>query len=274
MGETTSTDDELVELWLSGRPVTTCRAYRRDVGSFRSFIGKPLGEVGFEELARFLANLGGAPATRARTLAAVKSLLGFAWRTGYLADNPGRLIRTPRIDDTLGQRLLDDEDVAAVVGETSPGRDRTLVQLLYRSGIRISEAVRLRWSDIGRTWIVVKGKGNKTRTVVLPGEFIAVVLGQRPAGARDSDPVFANKYGAALSTRYARAIVARASAEALGKTISPHWLRHAHASAALSRGCPLHVLRDSLGHASIATTSRYLHARPNQGSALYVPGGP
>lgn len=271
MSSTIRTDDELVRLWLAGRPPATWRAYAADVERFAVHVGKNTKRVGYADVVSFLASLAeAAPATRARRLAAVKSLFRFAYRTGYIADDPARLVRTPRVDDRLATRLLTDAEVTAVAAETQPGRDRTLVELLYRSGIRISEAVGLRWSDLGRCWIVVRGKGNKTRTVVMPKAVVDMLSKLRRPEARDEDPIFTNRRGGALSSRYARTIVNRASQEALGTPISPHALRHAHASIALSRGCPLHVVRASLGHANVSTTSRYLHARPTEGSALYV----
>jgi site-specific recombinase XerD len=271
VSEAIKTDDDLVRLWLAGRPATTRRAYAVDVGKFMEQVGTNIGRVSYQDVVAFLASMGGAaPTTRARRLSAVKSLFRFAYLAGYVRDDPARLVRTPRVDDALATRLLTDAEVAAVAAEASPGRDRTLVELLYHSGIRISEAVGLRWSDVGRSWIVVYGKGGRTRTVVLTAAVVDLLRELRPAGARDRDPVFVNRSGGAISTRYARAIVSRAGAEALGRSISPHWLRHAHASVAVSRGCPLHVIRDSLGHASVSTTNRYLHARPNEGSALYV----
>jgi len=141
---------------------------------------------------------------------------------------------------------------------------------LYLSGARIQEVVALRWRDLGRKWISVQGKGGKFRTILVPGELLGELRSLQPRNASDADPVFQGRAGQALSAGQARRIVRAAGMEALGRPVSCHWLRHSHACHAVEHGVPLHVLQASLGHASLSTTSLYLHARPNQGSSQYL----
>jgi integrase/recombinase XerD len=116
----------------------------------------------------------------------------------------------------------------------------------------------------------VLGKGGKTRTVLLPGsvwkELQALCWGKRPG-----EPVFRSQKGGPLSTSQALRIVKKAARRAgFSERVSPHWLRHAHASHALDRGAPIHLVQATLGHSSVATTGRYLHARPTDSSARYL----
>jgi len=119
--------------------------------------------------------------------------------------------------------------------------------------------------------ITVFGKGGKTRSILLPESMWIQLLALLPNGATGS--VFANpKTGRSLDASQVRRIVYAAAAKAGMKSrVSPHWMRHAHASHALDRQAPLHLVQATLGHSSIATTGRYLHARPSDSSALYLP---
>jgi integrase/recombinase XerD len=132
----------------------------------------------------------------------------------------------------------------------------------------------LRWRDVqartgGAVQVTVYGKGDATRVVLLPAALAVELEALRDAAGRDV-PVFAGRTGA-LTSGQAYRIVKAAGVRAGVPGLSPHWLRHAHASHALDGGATIHVVRDTLGHASLATTSRYLHARPGDSSALYLP---
>jgi len=124
--------------------------------------------------------------------------------------------------------------------------------------------------DLGRRWLSVEGKGSKPRTVLVPEGLIAELKRLRGLNEPDDAVVFKGREGRAISTGHARRLITTAGMESLGKPVSAHWLRHSHACHAVENGVPLHVLQMSLGHASLATTSVYLHARPNQGSSQYL----
>jgi hypothetical protein len=149
-----------------------------------------------------------------------------------------------------------------------------LLHLLYLAGVRVSELCGLRWrnlraqGDAGQ--VTVFGKGGRTRAIALPATVWAALAGLRgQAGAEE--PVFPSRSGRALDRGRVRTIV-RQAAEGVGVDahISPHWLRHAHASHALDHGAPVHLVQATLGHSSVATTSRYLHARPGDSSARFL----
>jgi integrase/recombinase XerD len=120
----------------------------------------------------------------------------------------------------------------------------------------------------------VYGKGDKTRVVVLPGELWSQLL-QLRSGAGEDEPVFAsrNRDRGGHMHRYSVDRIVKAAAKRAGiqGDVSPHWLRHAHASHALERGAKIHLVQATLGHSSVAVTSRYLHARPEESSGLYLP---
>jgi len=122
--------------------------------------------------------------------------------------------------------------------------------------------------------VSVWGKGEKERAVLLTEGTWRELLALRSADALPDDPVFRSRHGTPLSPTQAwRVVKAAAGRAGLEKApdFSPHWLRHAHASHALDRGAPISLVREGLGHASLATTSRYTHARPGDGSGRYLP---
>jgi integrase/recombinase XerD len=225
-------------------------------------------------------------------LLAVKSLLSFAHETGYLRYNVGAAVHSLPEPDELAQRILTPEEVWSLIDHAPAGRDRVLLEVLYTCGVRRAEAAGLRWCDLQPRpeagQVTVFGKGGKSRAVLVPAALWSDLLELR-GGASSDEPVFASRRRAlvgtesALKRRVARPldlsminlIVARAArAAGLGKKVSPHWMRHAHASQALDNGTPLHVLQATLGHSSLTTTSRYVHVRPDDSSSLYLPQRP
>jgi len=236
----------------------------------RLFANKPLSDLQCEDLMRFACGLTGTAATRARRIATVKSLFGFATRLGVRTENPALVLKCPKAEGCVHERILDEDEVAAVISEAAPGRDRCLIRTLYVAGLRASEVLGIKFSDLGRKWITVRGKGSRTRTVVVPEVLIAEMRLLRWRSDLDDAHVFKGRAGRRLTTRCLGKVVRRAAEEALGKPISAHWLRHSHATHALSRGAPIHLLQSSLGHRSLATTAAYLHVRPGQGSSQYL----
>lgn len=276
-GRRAETDAQVVAMWTHGKAATTARAYRREAARFADFAGVPLPAVTLGDVQAYAEHVqaaGLAPASQVRALAAVKSLLSFAHRIGYTPVNVGAAERLPTLKLTLAERIVPPETVAAIVaGETNP-RNRALLRVLYYGGLRVSEACGLCWRDVvprdgGAAQVTVHGKGAKTRAVLLPAHVAGDVLALRDGAAGDA-PVFAGR-GGALTTSQAWRIVKAAGTRAGAPGVSPHWLRHACASHALEAGATPALVRDTLGHASLATTSRYLHARPGDSAGLYLP---
>ncbi len=268
-------DAHLVALWLAQRPESTQRVYRAAVDAFLVALqGGTLRDLDAAQLISSAEGPQGDPATRARKVSTVKSLLTFAWRTGYTVHNVGRVLRCVKVPSKVHERILEEPEMKGLFEAASPGRDRAFLRLMYVSGARISELVKLRWVDLAQPGrMSVLGKGSKVRTLVVPQAVLNEVRALKPQGAELTAPVFTSKRrpGAPLGVRDAREIVYRARRAAQqDRRVSPHWLRHSHATHSLDHGCPIHRLQHSLGHANVSTTSVYLHVRPNEGSADFI----
>ncbi len=270
-------DEHLVALWLHGRSAATQRAYAADLSAFFAHVQRPLHAVTLGDMQAFQDSLKTlATATEARRLSAVKSLLSFGHRTGYLSVNVGAAIRLPKVKGTLAERILGIDDVLHMLALERQARNKALLRLLYLGGLRISEACGLRGRDLAARddagQVTVFGKGGKTRAVLLKASVWQDLAALRPA---DPDaPVFRSREGGgALDPSQVHRIVKSAAKRAeLSDAVSAHWLRHAHVSHALDRGAPVHLVQATVGHASLATTSRYAHARPSDSSSRYLPG--
>lgn len=274
-------DLELVKLWLYGRSVHTARAYAADAARFFRFVNKPLADVTLKDLHGFSDHLKATslrPGSRHRVIATIKSLFSYACRPGigYLKLNIAMGLKMPAGKDTLNERILDESEVRRLVAAETNPRNKIILQLLYNAGIRVSELTGLTWPDVtsrrgGAGQITVLGKGNKTRAVLLP-PFMWQALNSLRRGPRDAGPVFLSARGGKLDTSQVLRIVKAAAKKAqIDKAVSPHWLRHCHCSHALDGGSPIHLVQASVGHSSVATTSKYLHARPTESSSSFVP---
>ena len=273
-------DTQLLQLWLSLKTSPhTRRAYAADSTRFLAAVRKPLAQVTLSNLQAWAESLGQGslkPASQNRAITAVKSLLSFGHETGYLPFNVGVAIKVRPSRDGLAQRILEESQIAKLIEAAPAGRDRLILKLLYVSGVRVSELCGLKWCDaMLRTeggQITVFGKGGKTRTVLLKPKIWQQLIELRGT-AKAIDPIFASrKGGGPLDVSQVRRIVYAAAKKAgIEAKVSPHWMRHAHASHALDRNAPIHLVQATLGHASVSTTGRYLHARPNDSSSFYLP---
>lgn len=269
-------DHEVIGMWLHGRPETTQRAYAYEVKGLIQAIGKPLPSVTLGDLQRYFFTLGNlSPASRSRAINAAKSLFTFAQRIGYLQFNPCAAIISPKIKNTLAERILPESQVHALIALETHIRNRVLLRLTYGAGLRVSEVCGLKWKDAQSNGdsgqITIFGKGGKTRVVLLSVDTWKELVGIRGTAGGDA-PIFRSRKGAGhLHPSQAWRIVKGACTRAgIDAAVSPHWLRHAHASHALDRGAPIHLVQATLGHASVATTGKYLHARPGDSSAKYL----
>lgn len=279
------TTAELVGLWLAGRTPHTRRAYEADLAWWAAELGEALDvrALRVRDVARVLEleRPDVAPATMARRLASLRSLLGYAHRIGFVPWDVGAAVRVARADPKLADRILEPEQVAALVAAASstrsPERDRMIVRLLYASGCRVAELVALDVRDVrrkgDRAIVTVRGKGGRVRAIALPPAIAGELAEHRErlGGKRARGPLFRSRTGERLATRDVQRLVRRlAELARLELAASPHWLRHAHATHALERGAPPHVVQATLGHASLATTTRYVHARPTSSSADWL----
>src|SRR5215212_2083367 len=270
-------DRDLVALWVArSASAHTRRNYRRQAARFLAFVNRPLATVRLGDVQAYLDSLqAAAPATRANATAALKSLFSFAQEIGYLRFNLGKVLKAPPVKNTLAERILDEAAVHRMLALEPNARNRALLTLLYGGGLRISEITGLRWRDLserdGAGQVTVYGKGGKTRVVLLSGGTWTLLAGLRGAAGPDEAVFRSRKGGGPLDESAVHRIVKAAAERAgLSAEVSAHWLRHAHASHSLDRGAPIHLVQATLGHASVATTGRYLHARPTDSSARHL----
>lgn len=278
-----TSDDELVASWIaslgSGH---TRRAFAATAARFLDALPSGLRAARVEDVRDALASVtaGLSDATARQYVLRVKSLLSYAHKLGFTAFNAGVTIkvRTDPSRGDLAKRILSEVEVARLVHAAATPRDRVLVAVLYAGGLRVSELVALTWSDVlprdARVQLSVTGKGRKVRQVLLPESASTLLLSLRgDAGA--NDPVFASRKGGdRLTTRAVHGIMKRTAKRAgVNSAVSPHWLRHAHGSHAIQNGAPLPDVQATLGHSNIATTSAYLHARPDSSSGMYLDEG-
>lgn len=273
-------DDHLIELWLrKQRSANTRESYSRTIADFRNFAGCDLRRLKLDDLLAYASHLAqdeSSAATQARKLATVKSLLTFAHTTGYTDFNVGRALTLPRIKDTRAERILSEEDIFKLINAAESDRDRLLIRTIYVCGGRVSEVVGASWRDLQSRaeggQITLYGKGGKTRVVLLPERLWPDLVESR-AGADDDAPLFSSREGRLSRVQAWRIVKAAAKKAGVKWDTSPHWLRHAHASHALENGATVKLVSETLGHASVAITSRYLHARPGESSSQHLKVG-
>lgn len=271
-----TSDKGLLDLWVGNyRSANTRSAYGLDVGLFLGFVAKPLRTVTLADVQAFAASIAHmAPASAARRLSSVKSFIGFGHRLGYLAFDVAAPIQLPAIRDELAEKILTEWQVQRLLELERHPRNSAILRTLYITGIRVSELCGLRWRDcVARAeggQVTVFGKGEKTRPILLPPPIWARVTALQGKAGPDN-AVFRSRFGGALTRVHVHRIFKVAAKRAkLPPGASCHWLRHAHASHALDRSAPVHIVQATLGHASLATTTRYTHVRPGDSSSKYL----
>lgn len=273
----TSTE-RVIEMWLHGKPATTIRSYRPTANQFLQFIGgKSLHAVLLSDLQGYIDSLEGKPSTIAHHISVIKSLFSFCYKTGYMPINKGATIQAPKFEQRLAERILTEEQVQKMLALEPDPRNHAILRLLYNSGCRCSELINLSWIDIypngkgGK--IRVWGKGGKERYIIISAPTYEEIMALR-GESTDQEPVFCSKTlgkGGRISRSQVYRIVRAAANRALNKNASPHFIRHSHASHSLNRKAPWQLVRDTMGHASMATLNKYSHADPGESSGEYLP---
>lgn len=270
---------DLLGAWLASYGSAHTRdAYRRDARIFLGYLeatGLDLLTVNrphMDVFARIRQVAGDAPATLNRRLAAISALYAYALDDGALQLNPAARVRRAAVDadhsTTAALTRREAEDLLVAAREHSP-RAHALVDLLLSTGVRISEALGARTSALGSDRLVVVRKGGKSAVVPLPGHTVealrgmAGTTGTELARGDEADRwLFATASGRPWARTDAAKLLTRLAQKAgIVKRVSPHVLRHTHATLALDLGVALHHLQDSLGHTDPRTTRRYDHTR-------------
>ncbi|SOJ54387.1 Tyrosine recombinase XerC [Mycobacterium simulans] len=271
--------DEYLDLQC-GRSAHTRRAYLGDLRSLLAFLdGRGLDTLSLPVLRSWLAAAAGAGAARttlARRTSAVKAFTAWAARRGLLATDPAARLQVPKSRRALPAVLRQDQALAAMTAAKSGAeqgdplalRDRLIVELLYATGIRVSELCGLDVDDVdtGHRLLRVLGKGNKQRTVPFGRPAVdalhAWLADGRPAlvTAESGPALLLGARGRRLDVRQARTVVHQTVAAVDGAPdMGPHGLRHSAATHLLEGGADLRVVQEVLGHSSLATTQLYTH---------------
>ncbi len=256
----------------------TISGYERDLRQVAAYLkeaGVRWDKAGNVVLRGFLAGLHESRRKRStigRKLAALRSFYDYWVRRKRIAENPARVLATPRQERKVPS-FLSEEEAAALLelprtGKPLDLRDRAVLELFYATGIRVSELVGIEPGDIhfGERLVRVRGKGRKERLVPFgrkAEEALEAYRRVRPLlapGESEGTAFFLNYRGGRLTPRSVQRMVGKhIRRTAVARRISPHSLRHSFASHLLGRGADLRVIQELLGHASLATTQKYTH---------------
>jgi integrase/recombinase XerC len=292
---------------------STLRNYRTDLLEFVEYLTPPgaatlpLGKIDHRTIREFMGHLhdrGLQKSSIARKLASIRSFFKYCVREGRLENSPARLVSTPKLPKRLPRVLSAEEmsgflDNMVAAGESAvagkarrPGasaqesrllvkRDLALFELLYASGLRVSELTGLNIADIDRNEMMLRvlGKGNKERIVPFGSKAERAIAGywevragilEHAKGRTDAQAVFLNYSGTRLSPRSVNRILKKYAALVnINWSIHPHSLRHAFATHLLADGADLRAIQELLGHQSLSTTQRYTHATIRQLMDVY-----
>jgi len=261
----------------------TLDAYLRDIDKLLTYLkkeNKSVLDVTLEDLQTFIATLhdiGIHPRSQCRILSGVRSFYRFLNLDGYMDDDPTELLDSPQIGEHLPEVLSTDEvdmlESSIDLSKAEGQRNKAIIEVLFSCGLRVSELVNLKLSNlyIEEQFVRVMGKGSKERLVPISQKAIKELnywfqdRNQLQIKPGEQDYVFLNRRGSHL-TRVMILIMIKRQAEEAGikKTISPHTLRHSFATVLLEGGADLRAIQAMLGHESIGTTEIYTHITTNQ----------
>lgn len=251
----------------------TVASYCSDVSEFLQDCGAEPSKAGGEDIVAYLSSRAGdlSKRSQARALSALRSFFDWMILEGLRPDNPCENVDSPKLGRYL-PAVLSIEEVGAIIDSTDLStakgiRDRAILETLYGSGLRVSEAVNLRISDIylEERFLRIIGKGDKQRIVPIGGseaQAIEAYLEVRtpPAGPEYDDILFLNRFGKSLSrVSMFKMIKEQAVLAGIFKDISPHTFRHSFATHLIENGADLRAVQEMLGHESILTTEIYTH---------------
>lgn len=250
----------------------TVRAYKKDLDIFSNFVESQPEKIEPIDVRGFIAeqiNSGLNKTSAGRRLAAVRSFFRFLHREGYIKSNPAKVVSTPKKPKMLPKFLTVDDVFSLIEKPQGIGfmvaRDKAILELLYSSGIRVSELSGLDMGDIDlREGLVkVKGKGRKERIVPVGSKAIEAIrsyLVERMLLKKKDKALFLNRNGSRITERSIRRIVVKyARMVLIDGRIGPHTLRHTFATHLLQAGADLRTIQELLGHSSLSTTQKYTH---------------
>ncbi|WP_308242280.1 site-specific tyrosine recombinase/integron integrase [uncultured Prevotella sp.] len=256
----------------------TIEAYVHDLDYLINFIkgeGLAIADVRLSHLETFAATIhefGVSATSQARILCGVRSFFRFLVLDGVLADDPAELLESPAVGEHLPEVLTTEEvdrmEASIDLSKWEGQRNRAIIEVLFSCGLRVSELVNLRFSDVSLNdkFLRIVGKGSKERLVPISDAALREIqlwlfdrnlMKVKPG---EQEFVFLNRRGAHLTRTMILIMIKRTAEEAgITKTVSPHTLRHSFATALLKGGANLRAIQEMLGHENIKTTQIYTH---------------
>ena len=283
--------DRFIEMMLAERGISknSASSYKRDLLDFVDFVqGANLNNISPDEVREFVYHLSKKdlnPRSISRKISAIRSFYHFLISEGEMKENPAMHIDLPKFQAPLPSVLSVDEIrfLLSSCDDNSPVsiRLKCMMSLLYASGLRVSELVTLKVTDIGldastgkiNNYLTILGKGNKERIVIINDNAIKALEEYLPireifvVGEKENLYLFPSKSKAGHMTRQNFGLLLKDASIKCGldpEKVSPHKLRHSFASHLLEGGADLRVIQELLGHADISTTQIYTHVRPEQ----------
>lgn len=258
-----------------GLAQNSIEAYRRDITAFGKYLASQriysFSQVQELHIIQFLSHLkcqGYATSSIARGLIAIKVLFRFLKREGIVQTNNALYLETPKLWQIIPE-VLTGEEIDQLLkqpdGSTFVGaRDKAILEMLYGSGLRVSEMCTLEINAVDDTFVRVKGKGSKERLVPMGSKALSAVdhylLHYRDGFDSKQSTLFVTKKGKPIDrVTVWKMIKCYARSAGITKNISPHTLRHSFATHLLDNGADLRVIQEMLGHATISSTDRYTH---------------
>lgn len=263
----------------------TINSYEEDLVEFLEFLSKEnldLLKVSYDDVRFFLMELdkkNNKATTISRKLSSLRGFYKFLMNRDYINNNPFTLIKTPRKEKKLPrffyynelEEMFDSIDISTPLGQ----RNRLILEVLYASGVRVSELVNIKLKDINDEEVKVLGKGNKERITRI-GDYAREILdlylsdGYKILNKENSEYLFLNNNGKKLTTRGIRYILDEIIKNTnVKKNISPHMLRHSFATHLLNEGCDILSVQELLGHESLTATAIYTHVSTDRLKDVY-----
>ena len=262
----------------------TVNSYVRDLEEFNSFLeSEYIKHVTYKDIRSYLAHMYNkkySSRTISSKLSAIRSFYKYEVNKGVIRDNPCLLISNPKVEKKLPNYLSYNEiETMLEVPDTFKNnslRDKLIIEILYSTGIRVSELVNIKVKDIDfyNNQILILGKGNKERYVIF-GNTLKDMLKEYISIKSDSEYLITNKYNKKMSTRSIEEIVKKiVKIDGIKNKVTPHTIRHTFATHMLNEGADLRVVQELLGHENLKTTEVYTHVSNERLRSVYLSSHP